>query len=135
MKRLLLLLAVLNSFIAHAQKEVETAMMSGIVLNEQNKLAPDAIIKISRKKVAHEVRVGEDGMYYSPLLPVGNYLVDIYVGSKYYTARKLQLEAPSEETVYYNFRLKKDGVAELYKDKYDPLERLKAGERVPQGGR
>lgn len=110
----------------------QQSMMSGIVLDEQNKLVPGAVIKITRRKDGIEVRVGEDGMYYSPLLDQGYYLIDIYVNNKYYTAKKVQLTSTINKTVYYNYRLKADGTAILYTDEFDPLLRLKAGERTPQ---
>jgi hypothetical protein len=136
MKKILVICSLLllsTAGISAAQEEL--AMMSGVVLNEYNKLVPGAVIKITRKKVAHEVRVGEDGMYYSRLLEPGSYYLDIYVDGRFYTAKRISLAPPKEETVYYNFRLKSDGSAELYKDEYDPLERIKkAGENVPGRG-
>lgn len=110
----------------------QQSMMSGIVLDEQNKLVPGAVIKITRRKDGIEVRVGEDGMYYSPLLDQGYYLIDIYVNNKYYTAKKVQLTSTINKTIYYNYRLKADGIAILYTDEFDPLLRLKAGEHTPQ---
>ncbi len=134
MKKLLLVCSLLFACLAQKVSAHDTtAMMSGIVLDENSSLVPGATIKITRKKVANEVRVGEDGMYYSRLLEVGYYYVDVYVGGKFYTAKKIYLAPPKAETVYYNFRLKKDGVAELYKDGHDPLERIRrAGEQMPQ---
>ncbi|MCF8450882.1 MAG: carboxypeptidase-like regulatory domain-containing protein [Taibaiella sp.] len=110
----------------------QQSMMSGIVLDEQNKLVPGAVIKITKRKEGIEVRVGEDGMYYSPLLDQGYYLIDIYVNNKYYTAKKVQLKSTINKTLFYNYRLKAGGTATLYTDEFDPLLRLKAGERTPQ---
>lgn len=122
----LALLATVISYNAPAQ----TCMVSGIVLTKTNKIIPAATLKFTHKKESIEVRIGEDGMYYSPLLPEGSYLVDIYVGATRYRAERLQLRCTSK-TTYYNYRLS-GTKATLYTDEYYPLSRTKAGERVPQ---
>jgi hypothetical protein len=122
----LAILATALSYTAPAQ----TCMVSGVVLSETNKIIPAAILKFTHKKESTEVRIGEDGMYYSPLLPEGSYLVDIYVGATLYRAERLHLRCTSE-TTYYNYRLR-DTKANLYTDEYYPLSRIKAGEHVPQ---
>lgn len=127
-----LFLVLIGSASAQSKKEKETSMMSGIVLDEKNKIVPGAILKISKKKEAFDIRVGEDGMYYSALLPVGYYHVDIRANNRYYQSQKVQLTPTGDTKKYYNFRLKGDGVAELYTDEHDPLRRLNAGEHVPQ---
>ena len=108
----------------------QTCMVSGIVLTETNKIIPAATLKFTHKKESTEVRIGEDGMYYSPLLPEGSYLVEIYVGATLYRAERLHLRCTSK-TTYYNYRLSVTK-ATLYTDEYYPLSRMKAGERVPQ---
>lgn len=108
----------------------QTCMVSGIVLTETNKIIPAATLKFTHKKESTEVRIGEDGMYYSPLLPEGSYLVDIYVGAILYRAERLHLRC-TNNTTYYNYRLS-GSKATLYTDEYYPLSRMKAGERVPQ---
>ncbi len=108
----------------------QNCMVSGIVLTETNKIIHSATLKFTHKKESTEVRIGEDGMYYSPLLPEGSYLVDIYVGGTLYRAERLHLHCTSK-TTYYNYRLR-GTKANLYTDEYYPLSRIKAGEHVPQ---
>ena len=125
-------LNLLGSASAQGKKEKEMSMMSGVVLDEKGKIVPGAIIKISKKKEAFDIRVGEDGMYYSALLPVGYYHVDIRANNRYYQSQKVRLTPTGESKKFYNFRLQGGGVAALYTDRYDPLRRLNAGEHVPQ---
>lgn len=121
-----ILLAATISYKAPAQ----TCMVSGVLLNKNNKIIPAATLKFTNKKESTEVRVGEDGMYYSPLLPEDSYLIDIYVGSTLYRADRLYLRC-NGKTTYYNYRLQ-DKKAKMYTDEYYPLSRTKAGEHVPQ---
>ncbi len=124
-------LLLLTFVLGYAQEKTETSMMSGIVLDEKGKLVPGAIVKISKKKQAYDITVGEDGMYYSGLLPVGYYHVDIRANNRYYQAQKVHLVPSTGSTKYYNFKLRA-GVAELYSDSHDPQLRVNAGEQVPQ---
>jgi hypothetical protein len=125
-RRAVVLLVIAISYQAPAQ----TCMVSGVVLNETNKIVPAATLKFTHKKESTEVRVGEDGMYYSPLLPEGSYLVDIYVGATLHRAERLHLRCTGK-TKYYNYRLS-GTKAKLYTDEYYPLSRIKTGEKIPQ---
>lgn len=122
-------LVVLTSFSSYHAK-AQTCMVSGVVLNETNKIIPAATLKFTCKKESIEVRIGEDSMYYSPLLEEGNYLVDIYVGATLYRAERLHLRCPGK-TIYYNYRIN-GNKAKLYTDEYYPLSRINAGEKIPQ---
>lgn len=122
-----LLSLLLSAFSLSAQ----TCMVSGVVLSPDNEIIPSATLKFTLKKESTEVRVSEDGMYYSPLLAEGSYLVDIYVGTVLYRAERLYLRCTGTAT-YYNYRLQ-GSKASLYTDHHYPLLlRTKAGEHVPQ---
>ncbi len=120
---------VLTTFSSYPTK-AQTCMVSGVVLSEFNKILPAATLKLTHKKESTEVRVGEDGMYYSPLLAEGSYLVDIYVGTVLYRAERLHLRCTGK-TIYYNYRIN-GNKAKLYTDEYYPLSRINTGERIPQ---
>ncbi len=100
-------LALLCSVPSHAQQ----AILSGKVTDGKNKPLADAVVRISKNMDVVDVFTGEDGMYYSPLLPVGSYHVDIIANGTTSRAKKVYLSPQTREKKYYNFKVVNGKVA------------------------
>jgi len=57
-------------------------MLSGLVVDGDNKPISGAMIKINNLSVAEQAVSDQDGLYYSRLLPAGGYWVYVYVGGQ-----------------------------------------------------
>lgn len=99
--------ALLCSFSSMAQQ----AILSGKVTDGKNKPLVDAVVRISKNMDVVDVFTGEDGMYYSPLLPVGSYHVDIISNGVTARAKKVYLSPQGREKKYYNFKVVNGHVA------------------------
>lgn len=111
----------------------QTAIMSGMVLDEVGKPVPGARVKISRKREAKDYWVGADGMYYSLLLSAGYYYhVDIRAKDKYYQSRMVYLyPSAGDKKTYYNFILKGEKAILFRTDKY-PADLYKEGKLMDE---
>ena len=95
-------------------------MLSGLVVDGDNKPISGAMIKINNLSVAEQAVSDQDGLYYSRLLPAGGYWVYVYVGGQRLKAGRIFLSASSGAERYYNIKVAGDKASLMISD-HDPF--------------
>lgn len=83
----------------------QNSILAGKITDENNAPIPGALIQVTQGKIVSDARSDGDGLYYTQLLPDGNYRVDVSIDGKWYKGRKVYLEAPVHGRRYYDLHL------------------------------
>ena len=96
---LLLTLTIQNSF-------AQNSIFAGKITDENNRPIAGARIKVSQTGNAiDEIMSDGKGLYYSQLLPQGNYNIDVRANGKYLKARKVYLDCRDDIKWFYNLKM------------------------------
>src|ERR1043166_284681 len=103
MKRVLFcLLALLLMFgSAIAQKSI----MAGRIVDENDKPILDAEIRVSRGREVMVAHSDIDGLFYTRLLPVGNYHVDVILGKQFLKTKMVYLGDNTRRKSFYYLKI------------------------------
>lgn len=117
----ILLVLLLGSLTTFGQD----AIFAGQIVDEHDKAIQDATIRISKTgELIQEVTSDRDGLFYSRLLPVGNYRMDVIVGEQFRKAKRVYLADCSRKRSYYHLKVLGDKLR-IVVDGQDPLIRAR----------
>ncbi len=103
----------------------QNSIFAGKIVDEYNKPVPGARIKVSQAgNLLDEVLADKDGLYYTKLLPQGNYNIDIRANGKFIKAGKVHLKVTDNIKWYYNLRMTENKV-EVIITAHDPFIQTK----------
>ncbi len=91
----------LLSYVSAAQQ----SLLMGRITDDQDNPVRGAIVHLSYKSTVFEVRSDDDGMFYTQLLPTGNYHLRAFSGRKDYNAGKIYFVSDGIKR-YYLLKMK-----------------------------
>jgi len=83
----------------------QTALFMGKIVDEDGNASKGALFQLKWKSDMIETRSGDDGIFYTQLIPEGHYKVGILADGKYYKMRHLHVTVTSEKK-FYVFKIK-----------------------------
>jgi hypothetical protein len=121
-----LLLCVFSVLFTCCISYAQNSILAGKIIDEYNVPIKGAVIKVSRAGNVTQTSSDEDGLFYTKLLPVGSYHVDVVLGNKYLETKKVYLADGAKKRSYYTLKVVGD-VLRITVDGQDPFMRARLG--------
>jgi hypothetical protein len=127
---------VLSFLFAANISVAQNSILAGKIVDENNKPVGGAMVQMQQEKTdeIYKTVSDGDGLYYSPLVPIGIYKVSVLEREKWYKAKKITLDETDRLTKFYQLRLKGDDAVVTMLD-HDPFMRAALYKVINNGPR
>ncbi len=128
MKKLLFFLSALLFTVSASF--AQNSIMAGRIVDDNNAPINGAEIRVSRGGQVMAAHSDEDGLFYTQLLPVGNYHMDVIIGKTFLKTKMVYLGDNTKKRSYYylkvtdnKLRITVDGQDPFLKSKLSKIEK------------